>query len=79
MVNIKSVLKSDKGKIIVSIILGFGLASLFRKACHDRKCLNFKAVTNSDIKGKIYKFNNKCYTFKENAVTCDSRKRQVSV
>ena len=27
------------GKIIIPILLGLGLATLFRKVCKDRKCL----------------------------------------
>jgi hypothetical protein len=40
---IKSLLNSTKGKIIVSILLGFGIATLFRKSCENRKCLVFIA------------------------------------
>ena len=38
--HIDRLLKTETG-IVVSILLGLGLASLFRKVCHDDKCLRF--------------------------------------
>ena len=35
--------QSNTGKHIMSAILGFGLATLFRVACADRNCIIFKA------------------------------------
>lgn len=77
--NIKKALHTETGKKIISIILGLGLATLFRKACHDRTCLEFKAVTKKDIQNKIYKFNNKCYSFKEKSVSCNANKKILSL
>lgn len=77
--SIQKAIHSKSGKIVISVLLGFGLASLFRKVCHDRTCLQFTAVTNDKIKNKIFKFNNKCYTFKENTISCNSSKKILSV
>ena len=77
--NFKKAIQTTNGKRVISILLGFGLASLFRKVCHDRTCLEFKAVTTSNIKDKIFKFNDKCYTFKETAVTCNPTKKILSL
>ena len=35
-------MKSDFGKYMISIIIGIGFASLFRKVCGDDKCYIFK-------------------------------------
>lgn len=77
--SIQKAIHSKSGKIVISLVLGFGLATLFRKVCHDRTCLHFSAVSNDKIKNKIFKFNNKCYTFKENAVSCNASKKILSV
>ena len=34
--------ETDSGKIIISIILGLGLASMFRKICNENNCLVIK-------------------------------------
>lgn len=70
---IKNLLKSmhtDNGKFVLSIILGFGFASLFRKVCKDRKCLVFRAPALDEVSQSIYEHNNKCYKFTEKSTTC---------
>lgn len=70
--NINKIINSNRGKIVFSIILGFGLATLFRKACNSRNCLLFKAPPIEKIKGKIFGFNNKCYKYNERSTSCKS-------
>ena len=54
---------TERGKYIMSVLLGFGLASLFRTICKDRNCLIFHAPPLDDFKDKIYKSNNKCFKY----------------
>tara|TARA_B100001093_G_scaffold461355_1_gene475743 strand:+ start:179 stop:427 length:249 start_codon:yes stop_codon:yes gene_type:complete len=77
--NIIKSMKTDIGRIILSIILGIGLTSLFRKSCEARNCLLFQAPPFEEINNNIYKYNNKCYKFNEHSVKCDDKnKKQVS-
>ena len=78
---IKNLLKSmhtDNGKYAISIILGFGLASLFRKVCKDRNCIVFQAPTLDEIKENTYSYNNKCYKFNEKSMKCGMAEKEVS-
>lgn len=61
---------SERGKIIMSILLGFGLASLFRKVCKDNNCVTFYAPPLDDFKDKIYKNNGKCVKYTPIASKC---------
>lgn len=74
---IRRLLYGSTAKVFISILLGLGLASLFRKVCKDRECIVFKAPNLSELKEKIYKYGEKCYTFKENAQTCDEKKKII--
>ena len=65
---INNLLKSESGQIFISCILGFGLASLFKKVCIDDNCLIIKSPPN--IEGNIFKFQDKCYTYTPHSVTC---------
>ena len=40
---LKKMASNDLGKIIISCILGLGLASLFKKICVDDNCLIIKS------------------------------------
>jgi hypothetical protein len=65
------------GRYIMSIILGFGLASLFREVCKDKGCIVFKAPPLDDIDGKTFKINDKCYNFNNVSSTCDKNKENI--
>ena len=59
----------EYGKIIFSIILGFGIAALFRKACKNRDCIIIKSP-NHNINNNIYRHENQCYKYKSYTVSC---------
>lgn len=66
-------LQSKSGHIIISIILGFGLACLFRKVCKDRECIIYSAPDFKKIKDKIFKFDEKCYKYTKETSTCNDK------
>lgn len=70
-IDIKNIVNSKRGKIVFSILLGFGLATLFRQSCKSNKCLIFKAPSLDKIKNKVFNYNNKCYKFTETSVSCN--------
>jgi hypothetical protein len=74
---LRRLIYGDVGKTIISIILGLGLATLFRKVCNDRDCIVFKAPNIQKIQNQIFKFDNKCYTFNENIEKCDNTKKII--
>ena len=60
---LRRLIYSDVGRYVISILLGLGLATLFRKVCNDRSCLVFHAPHINKIKGQVFDFDGKCYTF----------------
>ena len=74
---LRRLIYSDIGKYIISILLGLGLATLFRKVCKDRNCIVFKAPNIQKIKNQIFKFENKCYKFIESIEKCNNNKKKV--
>jgi len=74
---LKLLIQTDKGKMLVSIILGLGLATLFRKTCGNKECMEFKGPDLKDITDKVYQYEKQCYQFKPNPVKCSSEKKIV--
>ena len=68
---------TKSGKYLMSIILGFGLATLFRTVCQGQNCILMKAPKMDDIKDKIYKHGNKCYKYDVLPHKCDPSKKSV--
>lgn len=77
--NFRRLFHSDVGKNIISIILGLGLATLFRKVCNDKNCIQFNGPIIDDIEDKTYKHGDKCYKYTTESDKCDSTKRIVKV
>jgi hypothetical protein len=65
---------TDTGKYIMSILLGLGLATLFRQICEGKNCTIYNAPPVEEIDDQIYKFDNTCYKLSKKAVKCDSKK-----
>jgi hypothetical protein len=63
----------------MSVILGFGLATLFRSVCKGNNCLIMKAPPLNEIEDKIYKHEGKCYKFTPLTKKCDASKKNVSM
>ena len=68
---------TETGKIIMSILLGFGLASLFRTVCKDKDCIIFHAPPLDKFQDKIYKNGDKCYKYTPVATKCDANVKIV--
>ena len=76
--NLGKFVHTERGRILMSLLLGFGLASLFRAVCKDKMCLAFHAPPLEETKDKIYKFGDKCYKYNPVATKCASNKKTVS-
>ena len=70
-------LHTNTGRIIMSILLGFGLASLFRAVCKNNDCLVFHAPPLDDFKDKIYKKDNKCVKYNAVATKCNANMKTI--
>ena len=69
---------TETGKLVMSILLGFGLASLFRSVCKGKDCIVFHAPPLEKIQDKVYKSGDKCYKFQAVASKCDKSKKIVN-
>ena len=68
---------TETGKQMLSIILGLGLASLFRSVCKGKNCMIFRAPPLEEIKDNVFKYGNKCYKYTPVATKCDASKKIV--
>ena len=68
---IRRLLYNPYSSIIISMILGFGLATLFRKSCSLRGCYEFKGPPMNKIEGKTFKMNEKCFEYTYQHKSCN--------
>tara|TARA_B100001250_G_C19798596_1_gene789918 strand:+ start:903 stop:1115 length:213 start_codon:yes stop_codon:yes gene_type:complete len=61
MLSIKKLLDKPSGALFLSVLLGLGLASIFRKVCNDRSCLVVQTIPSKKLIGQTLTRNGKCY------------------
>jgi hypothetical protein len=77
--NVRRLLNTDMGQVLISILLGLGLATMFRQVCEGKNCLIFNGPVINEIDGKIYKFGEYCHKYKLNAVSCNPTKKIIKI
>ena len=77
--NLKRLLTTPIGVMLISILLGLGLATLFRKACKGKECIDFNGPVISEIDGKTYKFGEECYKYSLQPTLCDKTKQVIEI
>jgi hypothetical protein len=74
---LKRFFHTESGKVIISLLHGLGLATLFKRTCQGKNCIEFKAPSLEDIKKKKYKYGEQCFQYAMNSTSCDSEKKDV--
>ena len=77
--NFKRLLNTELGRIIISVLLGLGIATFFRQVCTGDKCLTFNGPVISDFDEKIFKYDEKCYKYTTKTAKCDPMLKVVDV
>lgn len=77
--NFKRLLNTTLGRYFISMLMGLGLATLFRKVCTDKNCIVFNGPVIGDIEDKIFKNGDKCYKYSVNPDKCDTTKKAVDI
>jgi hypothetical protein len=72
--NLATAMNSPLGSIIISVILGLGLAALFRTVCHGDGCMIVKAPDLNDLQKYVYRTGSSkgatCYKYSPEEVAC---------
>lgn len=60
------------GQSLISIVLGIGLASIFRKTCKAAGCFKFISPPAKEVKESVYLHDGTCYKFTPETVKCSA-------
>jgi hypothetical protein len=74
MINWLTIMETPGLATIVSVLLGFGLAAIFRPLCKGSECVILRGPPVSDIRGAVYQFASKCVEFDAKPVPCPTNK-----
>ncbi len=51
------------GQVLLSIIWGLGLATMFRRVCTGRNCIVIRGPPSNLVSNTIYGYKDKCYSY----------------
>ena len=77
MLKLKRLMTTKYGQILVSAILGLGLATLFKRACRSGDCVVYKVPSREEIQTKVYKQDGDCYKVELKEDKCDENKKDL--
>lgn len=64
---------------LISIMLGFGLAAVFRPLCKGPECLILQGPPVSEIKGNVFQFGSKCVEFVPKPQPCPTGEKTKEI
>lgn len=62
--------QTPQGRVLMSILLGLGLAALFQRVCVGPRCRVRAAPSLSMVQDKLSHYQGKCYEYEETVVSC---------
>ena len=80
-VAINNILYTERGRFILAIILGLGIATLFRKFCEGKNCYDFIGPEQHIIRDQVFSFdsnNDECFVMKEKTTKCKKNIKTVT-
>jgi hypothetical protein len=70
----KRIMSDQFGAIMVSVILGLGLAAIFRRVCDGDGCIVIRAPNQKELDEHVYRVGSgdeaACYRYTPNVVPC---------
>lgn len=73
--SILSILDTETGQVMISIVLGLGLAALFQKVCQDEKCTVYLSPDENKITDRVFTQNGQCYKYVREPTPCSKTNR----
>lgn len=71
---LKSVMDDRGGCLLISGLLGFGLATMFRRACVGGKCYIIKGPAREVVGKHVWRVDGRCYHYRPVATSCAAKK-----
>lgn len=72
MGTINELADSHAGSVMLSILLGLGLAAMFRKVCKDKQCIVVKGPSTNETRDYYYKIQDDCFKYTPVVSECDN-------
>lgn len=80
MIQFRRLVGTPLGRVFMSLLLGLGIAALFRAKCVDRECIDFRGPVIDRVHGKVFRFgDDQCSRFLLVPARRDPAKKTVRI
>lgn len=73
MVNWMSIMERPIAATMISALIGFGIAAMFRPLCKGPECVILRGPPVDELRNAVYQFGSKCVEFQTKAVECPKK------
>ena len=63
---------TDIGRLLACFIIGLGLSLMLRSVCDGPECIIIEGPPIKEVEDKIFKFDDKCYSYKAVIAQCQN-------
>ena len=67
---------TDIGRLVSCFIIGLGLSLMLRTVCDGPECVIIEGPPIKEVEDKIFRFDNKCYSYKAVIASCTNKKEE---
>lgn len=79
MQRVMDIMKKPYGSVIISAVIGLGMAAMFHKACEDGSCTVYVAPAQRDVLLRQFRYGDACYEYEAQDVACDDPSKTFHV
>ena len=69
---LSQIMDHPAGRVFISVLLGLGLATLFRQVCKGNSCIIVKSPDVNEISKNYYKIEDDCFKYTPYTVKCST-------
>lgn len=73
MLNLEKLFSVPGIPTLLSVVIGFGIAALFRPLCKGSECIIVRGPPVNEIRGSVYQYGSKCVEFRAKPVACPKK------
>ena len=73
--NLSKLLTTKTGRVVMSVLLGFGLATIFRAVCRGSGCQVIKAPPLAELEKPAKQSNGKCVAYDRVPIDCGAAQK----
>lgn len=78
MTYMSAVVKTSGGGILISALLGLGLATVFRRACVGGACYVVHGPSIDHVTGHVWRVDSRCFMYTPEPAQCDGTESNAS-